>query len=125
MKVLSLTEPYATLIKENKKIIETRSWKTSYRGELYIHAGKSTVKEKMKLVSDYNLEYPNGYIIAKVNLVDCILVTKSFDDELKNSNTIVYSHEHVGLYAWKLENIKKYKEPIYVKGKLSLWEYKN
>lgn len=35
MKVLSLTEPFATLIKENLKLIETRSWKTSYRGELY------------------------------------------------------------------------------------------
>ena len=30
MKVLSLTEPYATLIKEGKKKVETRSWKTSY-----------------------------------------------------------------------------------------------
>lgn len=32
MKVLSLKEPFATLIKEQKKLIETRSWKTSYRG---------------------------------------------------------------------------------------------
>ena len=28
MKVLSLTEPYATLIKDGKKKVETRSWKT-------------------------------------------------------------------------------------------------
>ena len=34
MKVLSLIEPYATLIKSKKKYIETRSWKTSYRGEI-------------------------------------------------------------------------------------------
>ncbi len=27
MKVLSLTEPFATLIKEEKKLVETRSWK--------------------------------------------------------------------------------------------------
>lgn len=33
MKVLILIEPYATLIK--KKFVETRSWKTEYRGELY------------------------------------------------------------------------------------------
>ncbi len=38
MKVLSLTEPCATLIKEKIKKVETRSWKTSYRGELYINA---------------------------------------------------------------------------------------
>ena len=53
MKVLSLTEPFATLIYEKKKLIETRSWKTNYRGELYIHAslGKSSPSpEVMKLV---------------------------------------------------------------------------
>ena len=48
IKVLSLTEPYATLIKENKKIIETRSWKTSYRGELYIHASSTKVQKQYK-----------------------------------------------------------------------------
>lgn len=35
MKVLSLTEPYATLIKNEIKTIETRSWKTNYRGIIY------------------------------------------------------------------------------------------
>ena len=38
MKVLSIKEPYATLIKNGIKKIETRSYKTNYRGELYIHA---------------------------------------------------------------------------------------
>ena len=33
IKVLSIIEPWATLIKEKKKYIETRTWKTSYRGE--------------------------------------------------------------------------------------------
>ena len=46
MKVVSIKEPFATLIKEKRKCIETRSWKTNYRGELYIHAsGKSLAKE--------------------------------------------------------------------------------
>lgn len=33
MKVLSIKEPYATLIANGDKLIETRSWKTNYRGE--------------------------------------------------------------------------------------------
>ena len=37
MKVLTIIEPYATLIKNGIKKIETRSWKTNYRGRLYIH----------------------------------------------------------------------------------------
>ena len=43
IKVLSIIEPWATLIKEKKKYIETRTWKTSYRGELYIHASKKKI----------------------------------------------------------------------------------
>ena len=48
MKVLSLTEPYATIIKEGKKTIETRSWKTNYRGKLYIHASSTKIPKKYR-----------------------------------------------------------------------------
>lgn len=40
MKTISLTQPYATLIALGKKRIETRSWSTSFRGPLAIHAAK-------------------------------------------------------------------------------------
>ena len=76
-KILSLTEPYATLIKEKKKLVETRSWKTDYRGELYIHASMTKVSKKdlednelMSLVENKEMNF--GYIICKCNLLDCI-----------------------------------------------------
>lgn len=40
MKALSLWQPWATLIAIGAKQYETRSWATSYRGELVIHAAK-------------------------------------------------------------------------------------
>ena len=40
MKALTLYQPYASLIAVGAKTIETRSWGTSYRGGLLIHAGK-------------------------------------------------------------------------------------
>jgi hypothetical protein len=40
MKALTLTQPYATLVAVGAKLIETRGWKTSYRGPLAIHAAK-------------------------------------------------------------------------------------
>lgn len=40
MKVLSLLQPWATLVVIGAKRIETRSWKTKYRGEILIHASK-------------------------------------------------------------------------------------
>ena len=38
MKALTLYEPYATLVALNLKKIETRGWRTNYRGPLAIHA---------------------------------------------------------------------------------------
>jgi|ERR1035437_3790402 hypothetical protein len=40
MKALTLYEPWASLISIGAKTIETRSWSTSYRGPLAIHAAK-------------------------------------------------------------------------------------
>lgn len=38
MKAITLTQPWATLVAIGAKQIETRSWATSYRGPLAIHA---------------------------------------------------------------------------------------
>lgn len=132
MKVLSLTEPYATLIKEKKKTVETRSWKTKYRGELYIHASSSKISKKvvddkkiMSLVSNCSLNF--GYIICKCNLVDCVYMTKEYIEEIKENHLQEYlcGQYEEGRYAWILENIVPLKEPIQAKGQLNVWNYYN
>ena len=87
LKVLSLIEPWATLIKKGKKVIETRSWKTSYRGDLYIHASCKKIKrsdahtiELLKLIPNVDMEY--GNIICKCKLVDCITKEYTLKDTL-------------------------------------------
>ncbi len=49
MKVLTLTQPWATLVAIGAKRIETRSWKTNYRGKLAIHAAKTVREEELDL----------------------------------------------------------------------------
>ena len=62
--------------------------------------------------------------IGEAEIVDCVLVDEEFNRKLVNINPIVYSKSnHIETYAWKLENIKKYDKPIYVKGRLGLWNY--
>ncbi len=41
MKVLSLRQPWADLIVDGRKKVETRKWNTSYRGWFWVHASKS------------------------------------------------------------------------------------
>lgn len=125
MKVLSLTEPYASLIKEKKKLVETRSWKTNYRGELYIHASltkKKCSEEVLNLLENKELKY--GYIICKCKLVDCIYMTKDYVEKMKqNHEEYICGIYEEGRYAWVLVDIEPLKEPIKAKGKLSIWDY--
>lgn len=125
MKVLTIKEPWATLIVNGYKKYEFRSWKTNYRGEFYIHASKSIDKEAMKHFENLKLDYQPGKIIGKVNLVDCIEVTRDFENELIKENPSIYSLT-IGRkgYAFKLENVKKLERSIPAKGKLNFWEYK-
>lgn len=52
MKALSLLQPWATLIDVGAKTIETRSWPTSYRGLVAIHASKGFPGECRELCED-------------------------------------------------------------------------
>jgi len=124
MKVLTIKEPWASLIINGYKEYEFRSWKTNYRGKILIHAGLSIEKEYTYKFKDYGLEYTSGAIIGEVTLVDCILVDENFNDELYKINPLVYQKsKHTRNYAWKLENVIKYEEPIYCKGQLGLWNF--
>jgi len=40
VKALTLTQPWASLVALGAKLIETRSWQTSHRGRIAIHAGQ-------------------------------------------------------------------------------------
>ena len=127
MKVVSIKEPFATLIKEKKKYIETRSWKTNYRGDLYIHASgkilaKEFINEKvLELIKDLDMNY--GKIICKANLVDCVLMDKDFIYKIqKNQQEYYCGLYEEGRYAWILEDIEPI-TPIEAKGKLNIWNY--
>ena len=129
MKVLTIKEPYATLIKRKIKYIETRSWKTNYRGELYIQAGCSKIDRNLKqhselleLYKDIKLNY--GNIICKCNLIDCVYMTEEFINQEKenNYNNFIAGEYKEGRYAWILDSIEEV-EPIPVKGKLGIWNY--
>ena len=76
MKALSLTQPWATLVASGRKQVETRSWTTSYRGPLLIHAAKGfpVYAREFALIVYGNpavLPYlPLGAIVARAYLLD-------------------------------------------------------
>lgn len=124
MKVLTIKQPWASLIIEGYKRFEFRSWKTKYRGELLIHAGKSIDKEAYERLKGYLTEMPLGKIIGKVELTNCIKTTPEFLEERLKENRDIYTKSIFKEdYAWQVELKEKFDKPIDVKGKLGLWNY--
>lgn len=113
---------------KNKKYIETRSWKTKYRGELYIHASlskinKEELKEILKLIPNIDMNY--GNIICKCNLKDCIYMDEQFIKKIKkNPQEYMCGLYSEGRYAWILDNVEAI-IPIPAKGQLNIWTKKD
>ena len=106
MKALTIIQPWATLIASGHKMNETRSWKTNYRGEVLIHAGKNPKDytsgvyiddpdgpyfHEAGITPNNFEELPRGSIIGKATLVNCVHINKEFRDHLKRSNPAEYA----------------------------------
>lgn len=126
MKVLTIKQPYASLIAYGIKKYEFRTWKTKYRGDVLIHAGKNVDKNATIEFKCYGVKSPIGCVIARAKITDCIKVDDDFREVLKKENSLVYNHiindKNYSGYAFKMENVELI-DPIYINGKLGLWNY--
>ncbi len=102
LKAISLKQPWANLIAEGKKTIETRKWKTHHRGDLVICSSQSPKIE------------PYGKAICIVNLYDIKPMSKA--DEKKACCKI-----YPKAYSWFLKDIRKIKNPFPIKGQLNIY----
>ena len=125
MKVLTIRQPWATLIIEGYKRFEFRSWKTNFRGEFLIHAGKGIDKEAVERLKKYLPdELPKGKILGKVTLTDCIAMNDELANMLAKENNDIYTtHSFSRNYAFQLENVQKFDTPIDAKGQLGFLYY--
>lgn len=132
-KVLTLTQPWATLVCLGAKEIETRSWSTAYAGPLLIHAAKTYPKWAKECAEEepfYSSLRPHGvysspesvcgYIIGSVELHKCIRtqdVTEISQQERE------FGDYTAGRFAWLLYNPRFLPTPIAAKGSLGLWHF--
>lgn len=136
MKALSVRQPWAWLIGKGWKDVENRSWATSYRGRLYIHASKSkddmhglvladieqkmvrhqlTINDVIGFASNFYDNMDFGAIIGEVDIIECLFR----HPESKNS---IYSVWHEpGKYGFYLANAVLYQVPIPCKGSQGLF----
>jgi hypothetical protein len=124
-RVLSIQQPWASLIVGGHKAMETRSWATKYRGPLLIHASKKPHRGPLGFSITMTIEnligagdLPLGAIIGQVNLVDVITTEAVKKISMQEYELGDYS---MGRYAWVLEDPVAFKTPIPAKGQLGIW----
>lgn len=132
MKTLSIRQPWASLIIKGFKDVENRSWRTSIRGEIAVHASASKTEDDwddaiitvaviraiafsdaekwlIETIGDFD-KLPRGAILGTVEISDC-----------KRERTSPWHfEENWGFY---LQNPKELKKPIPAKGKLGFWDF--
>lgn len=142
MKALTLTQPWASLVACGAKRIETRSWRTDYRGPLAIHAGKglgglgagATESDLTTLLyeepfrqalfgdvwlppADVRKSIPRGAIVAVCRLGGCV-PTSSFDRVMEAATDErrelerAFGNYGEGRWAWLLNDVRRLDEPV-------------
>ena len=133
MKVLTLTEPWATLMMLGEKNIETRSWRTHHRGLLAIHAAKTMPNYAREFCAHPEVvaaflrqeKQPRcrpGMILCVRDLIACVPTTEIRCLPTREQYFGDYSP---GRWAWIFSSaIQIISPPVQTKGALRLWEWK-
>ena len=122
MKVLTVSQPYASLIASGAKCVENRTWPTAYRGPLAIHAGR-----RSQYITPAELAgYLTGVVLATCELVGCIELAagqRALFDGISRTIEEIRAHEHtLGPWCWILADVRRL-APVPARGRLGLWDW--
>jgi hypothetical protein len=130
MKAISLYHPYGALIVAGIKRTETRSWGTSYRGPLLIHAAKrwdsaviADCGRALEYLERAGLAAPGfdfkrtlGHVLGVANVVHCRPM-----ESAPSPVDAAFGTFGPGRYGWTLEDAAPLPEPIPWAGQMQLW----
>jgi len=138
MKALTLTQPWATLMALREKQIETRSWYTSYRGHLVIHAAKGFPKWAKETCEEPEFiaglwgqtaaTLPLSLGLCVVELLACIPTCNLGHIETvlghkPSVKELQFGDFSENRYAWVTKYVRSLENQQPVKGALGLWEW--
>ncbi len=138
MRALTLTQPWATLVAIGAKKIETRSWRTDYRGRLAIHAAKSFPNDCMEMCQEEPFrgvlaaagiagicDLPRGSILCLTEITDCLRTEHIAEAPCLYSECIhelEFGDYYPGRFGFLFGAVKLLPAPVPCRGALGLWE---
>jgi ASCH domain len=114
MRALTIRQPFADLIAHADKRIENRTWTTSYRGPVLIHAAK-TVNQAARQHDPMaavvrGLQLDLGAVVAVAQITDC---------HAPDGPCTPWSI--TGMHHWVLDDVTALAQPVPCQGRLGLW----
>lgn len=112
-RAISIRQPWAWAIAAGLKDVENRSWRTSYRGPLLIHAGLTIDQDGLDELARRGVtprldQLERGALIARVRLVDVVTDSPS-------------SWADAGSFHFVLADVEPLAEPIPCRGMVGLF----
>ncbi|MBT3573631.1 MAG: ASCH domain-containing protein [Nitrosopumilus sp.] len=121
MKCLSICQPFAELIIQNRKTIELRTWNTNFRGEFLIHAPVKIRKEECKKLK-MEQKFTTSAIIGKAELCDVKKYESLKEIQIDKNKHFSSKTFHEKTFGFILKNAKSFRIPIPWKGQLGFFE---
>ncbi len=127
-KGLTLYQPWAILTVLGEKRVETRSWRTSYRGPIAIHASRRfpTYARTLAETDPYYVTALGKYPVDRVALGDIIgtvvlVGIQRTQDVMVGAKEKAFGDYEPDRWAWLLSDPVLFDEPMPWKGALGLW----
>src|SRR6266545_1518052 len=134
MLTLSILQPYATLIIIGGKRLETRSWRTSRRGRIGIHASRAFSREARRLCDEEPFrstleaagladpdDLPLGALLGTAELIDCTSAD-DLDLDALGAAELAFGDFRPGRWAWELRHPQPLPVAVAFRGRLGFFE---
>jgi len=138
MKVISIWQPFATLVVRGYKIFETRGWAPP-KSIIGQRIGIASTRNITRAQRDYfysehfkkfyerldmpDLPYlPHGYLLGSVIVDSFQLMTPEFMDDVSNEEQS-YGFWEVDRYAWRLREPREFIRPLIIRGQQGIYNY--
>lgn len=131
IKTITIDALWAWAILHAGKRVENRSWSTSHRGKLAIHAGATRKRDAatrkelraMGIVppTDEEIEHWRGAIVGVVDLVAVFTAADLRCDLFASEFAAQQAQWISGPQCWVLDHVKALPSPIAMPGKQQIW----
>ncbi len=118
MKALTLLQPWAWLIIHGPKRWENRTWTTTHRGLLVIHAGQS----HDRLAAAYADPRLSAILPDQSELIFSAAIGVVELSRIEPVSKVAVEPFAEGPWCWRLDNPRPLVEPVSMEGRRRLWD---